>query len=217
MLITLLRNPSAGEITSRRKAQAATTLVARAVSLMPLVNKVDNIDGGQVWACPVIKQTPQVTVFLGVSCPIYIYLNVNINSRFTQRIIAKPPMRRVYASKTRKEKLSGPGENCRRKVTDLAGSLITSSRPMGRPQKRPDDRTSNAGGSRNVVMFGSHESTIQIAFRSVQPFYGPHGCNQQTDRQTDRHTYHTTSLTTGNESVPKIIKKIIQKLLFKLQ
>ena len=138
----------------------------------------------------------------------YLKVNVNVNSRFTsQRIIAKPPMRRVYASKTRKEKLSGPGENCRRKVTDLAGSLITSSRPMGRPQKRPDDRTSNAGGRRNVVMFGSLESTIQTALRSVQPFYRPHGCNQQTDRQTDRHTYHTTSLTTGDESVPKIIKK----------
>ena len=78
---------------------------------MPVVNKVDNIDRGQVWACPVIKQTPKVTVFLGVSCPTYMYLkvNVNVNSRFTsQRIIAKPPMRRVYASKTRKEKLSGP-------------------------------------------------------------------------------------------------------------
>ena len=30
-------------------------------------------------------------------------------------------------------------------MTDLAGSLVTSSRPQGRPQKRPDDRTSNAG------------------------------------------------------------------------
>ena len=29
-------------------------------------------------------------------------------------------------------------------MTDLAGSLVTSSRPPGRPQKRPDDRTSNA-------------------------------------------------------------------------
>jgi len=28
---------------------------------------------------------------------------------------------------------------------DLAGSLVTSSKPPGRLQKRPDDRTSNAG------------------------------------------------------------------------
>jgi len=27
----------------------------------------------------------------------------------------------MYASKTRKEKFSGPGENCQRNVTDLAG------------------------------------------------------------------------------------------------
>jgi len=51
----------------------------------------------------------------------------------------------VYASRTRKEKFSGPGENCQWNVTDLAGSLVTSSRPLGRTQKRPDDRTSNAG------------------------------------------------------------------------
>ena len=30
-------------------------------------------------------------------------------------------------------------------VTDLAGSLVTSSRPLGRLQKRPDDLTSNVG------------------------------------------------------------------------
>jgi len=51
----------------------------------------------------------------------------------------------MCASKTRKEKLSDPGENCRRDMTDLAGSLVTSSRPPSRPQTRPDDRTSNAG------------------------------------------------------------------------
>jgi len=51
----------------------------------------------------------------------------------------------MYASKTRKEKFSGPGENCQRNVSDLAGSLVTSSRPPGQPQKRPDDQTSNAG------------------------------------------------------------------------
>jgi len=50
----------------------------------------------------------------------------------------------VYASRTRKEKFSGPGNNCQKNVTDVAGSLVTSSKPPGRPQKRPDDRTSNA-------------------------------------------------------------------------
>ena len=49
--------------------------------------------------------------------------------------------------KTRKEKFPGPGENCQRNLTDLAGSLVTSSRPPGRPPKRPDDRTRNAGVS----------------------------------------------------------------------
>jgi len=37
-----------------------------------------------------------------------------------------------------------PIGNCQRNVTDLAGSLVTSSRPLGWPQKRSDDRTSNA-------------------------------------------------------------------------
>ena len=41
----------------------------------------------------------------------------------------------MYASKTRKEKFSGLGET--RNVTDIAGSLVTSSRPPGRLQKRP--------------------------------------------------------------------------------
>jgi len=66
----------------------------------------------------------------------------------------------VYDSKTRKEKLSGPGENCQRNVTDLAGSLVTSSRP----QKRPDDRTWNAGvavrtadGSRRTADAGDEQ------------------------------------------------------------
>jgi len=40
---------------------------------------------------------------------------------------------------------SGRGENHQRNATDLAGSLVTSSRPPGRQQKRPDERTSNAG------------------------------------------------------------------------
>jgi len=53
----------------------------------------------------------------------------------------------VYASKTRKEKFSGRGENCQRNVTDLAGSLVTSCRPPGRQQNTPDDRTWNAGAA----------------------------------------------------------------------
>jgi len=45
----------------------------------------------------------------------------------------------VYASKTREEKFSSPGENCQRNVTDVAGSLVASSRLLpGRLQKRPD-------------------------------------------------------------------------------
>jgi len=47
--------------------------------------------------------------------------------------------------KLKKEKFSGPGENCQRNLTDLARRLVTSSRPPGQPQKRSDDRTSNAG------------------------------------------------------------------------
>ena len=30
-------------------------------------------------------------------------------------------------------------------VTDLKDTLVTSSKPPGQPQRRPDDRTSNAG------------------------------------------------------------------------
>jgi len=59
----------------------------------------------------------------------------------------------------RKEKFSGPGENCQRNVTDLAGSLVTSSRPPGRLQKRPDDRTSNA-----VSRYEHDSSTIRARF-----------------------------------------------------
>jgi len=36
-------------------------------------------------------------------------------------------------------------------VTDFVGSLVTSSRLLGRPQKRPDDRTSNAGVAARIV------------------------------------------------------------------
>jgi len=51
----------------------------------------------------------------------------------------------VYASRTRKEKFSGDDENCPQNVSNLEDSLITSSRPPGWPQKRPDDGTSNGG------------------------------------------------------------------------
>ena len=44
-----------------------------------------------------------------------------------------------------REKFSSCGANCQRNVTDLAGSLVTSSRPPGRLQNTPDDRTWNAG------------------------------------------------------------------------
>ena len=75
-------------------------------------------------------------------------------------IIAKP----VCYSTTRKQQFSGSGENCERNATDLAGSLVTSSRPPGRLQKRPDDRTSNAGvavrtadGSRRTADAGDEQ------------------------------------------------------------
>ena len=51
----------------------------------------------------------------------------------------------MYASRTRKEKFSDHDENCEKNVSGLEDSLVTSSRPPCRPQKRPDDRTSNAG------------------------------------------------------------------------
>jgi len=51
----------------------------------------------------------------------------------------------VYASRTRKEEFSGHDDNCQQNALDLKGSLVTSSRPPGRPQKRPNDRTSKGG------------------------------------------------------------------------
>ena len=64
----------------------------------------------------------------------------------------------MYASRTRKEEFSGHDENCQQNASDIEGSLVTSSRPPSRPQKRPDDRTSNDGvaaqaadGSRRTV------------------------------------------------------------------
>jgi len=49
----------------------------------------------------------------------------------------------VCPSRTRREKFSGHDENCPQNASDLEGSPVTSSRPAGRPQKRPDNRTSN--------------------------------------------------------------------------
>jgi len=51
----------------------------------------------------------------------------------------------MLTSITRIEKFSGPSKNCHRNVTDLTGSLVTSSRLPGRLQKRHNDRTSNTG------------------------------------------------------------------------
>jgi len=45
----------------------------------------------------------------------------------------------------KKEKFSGHDENCRQNAWDLEDSMVTSSRPPGRPQTRPDDRTWNGG------------------------------------------------------------------------
>ena len=51
----------------------------------------------------------------------------------------------MNASRTRKEKFSSRDKICQKNVSDLEDSLVTSSRPSGQPQKRPDDRTLNAG------------------------------------------------------------------------
>ena len=66
------------------------------------------------------------------------------------------------ASKARKEKFSGPGKNSKRNVTDLAGSLVTSSRLLGRLQKRSDDQTAGVAvltlASTPPGMPGTHPS-----------------------------------------------------------
>jgi len=51
----------------------------------------------------------------------------------------------MYVGRMRKDKFSSHDENCQQNASDLEGSLVTSSRPPGRPQKKPDDRTSNGG------------------------------------------------------------------------
>ena len=51
----------------------------------------------------------------------------------------------VYASKNQKRKVFRSRRKLSKKrVTDLTGSLVTSSKPPDRLQKRPDDRTWNA-------------------------------------------------------------------------
>ena len=45
----------------------------------------------------------------------------------------------------REKKFSGPDKHCPRNVTDLAGSLVTNSRPPGRLQERPIDQTGRSG------------------------------------------------------------------------
>ena len=64
----------------------------------------------------------------------------------------------------KREQFSRPSENCQRNVMHLAGSLVTSSRPLGRLQKRHDDRTSNAAvavrtadGSRRTADAGDEQ------------------------------------------------------------
>jgi len=52
----------------------------------------------------------------------------------------------VLCTLVKRERFLDPDENCQRNLADRAGSLVTSSRPPGRPQKRPDvdDPTWNA-------------------------------------------------------------------------
>ena len=73
----------------------------------------------------------------------FIFVNVSISVSSSRNAFVA--LCTLYASTTSKEKFSGPDENCQRTVPDLAGSLVTSCRPPGRLQKRPYDRTSNAG------------------------------------------------------------------------
>ena len=41
----------------------------------------------------------------------------------------------------REKKCSGCDENCQKNMSDLEDSLVTSSRPSGQPQKRPDNKS----------------------------------------------------------------------------
>jgi len=89
----------------------------------------------------------------------------------------------------RKENFSGPGENCHRNVTDLAGSVVTSSRP----QDRTDDWTSNAGvavetpdGSRRTTdsvskpLISIFVALSQIPAYTVRPWIQGHCGNEYT-------------------------------------
>ena len=61
-------------------------------------------------------------------------------------------MRCVYASTTKKEKFSGPGENCQRNMTDLAGSEFHIKDPTtehGTPVSRYEQLMA-AGGSLTI-------------------------------------------------------------------
>ena len=60
---------------------------------------------------------------------------VYVNSRFAWHNIAKPLMRCVRQY----------NKNRTVNVTDLESSLVTNFRPLGQPQKRPDNRSSNGG------------------------------------------------------------------------
>ena len=80
----------------------------------------------------------------------------------------------MYASKTRKEEFSDPRDNCQRNGTDLAGSQVTSCRPPGRLQKRPDVAVRTADGSRRSADAGdeqclssnnAHNSAMSIVHR----------------------------------------------------
>ena len=72
------------------------------------------------------------------------HVNVIVNSRFIQRINAKP-LCAMCTSRTRKEKFSSHDENCQKNMSDLEDSLVTSSRPLGQTQKKHDDGTLIAG------------------------------------------------------------------------
>jgi len=74
------------------------------------------------------------------------------------------------------KKFSGRDENCRKYVSDLEDSLVTSSRPSGQPQKRPDDRTSN-GGVEARAADGRRRTHGPL-------YYQPHG--SMTDRRCCR-------------------------------
>ena len=99
-----------------------------------------------------------------------------------------------------KEKFSGRGENSQRNVTDLAGSLVTSCRPPGRLQKRPDALSPiRLGTGQGAVMRccweGNRRSDVALALR--------HRLQWRIHLQEKRCTLST--LLIGNESALEII------------